>query len=76
MPSFKFSQIETATKVFHKQMQVTEIFMIDVKTLLSNRIPFDNEKDWWCIVGFKVDGEKIILLFIKTPKNVFSYGSS
>ena len=32
--------------------------------------------DWRYIVGYQVDGETIIPPFIKTPKNIFSYGVS
>ena len=28
------------------------------------------------MVGYQVDGETILPLFIKTPKNIFSYGVS
>ena len=33
-------------------------------------------KDWGYIVGYQIDEETIILLFIKTPKNIFSYSVS
>ena len=33
-------------------------------------------KDWGYIVGYQIDKETIILLFIKTPKNIFSYSVS
>ena len=44
--------------------------------VLSDKVPCNNEKYWHFIVGYQVDGEKIIPLFIKTPKNTFSYGVS
>ena len=51
--------------------------MIDInKVALSDKMPCNNEKGWWYIVGYQVDGETIIPLFIKTPKNIFSYGVS
>ena len=31
---------------------------------------------WRYIVGYQVDGQAIIPMFLKTPKNVFSYGVS
>ena len=49
--------------------------MIDVnKVVLSNEVSRNNEKDKRCLVGYQVDGETIILLFVKTPKNLFSCG--
>ena len=72
---FKFGQIEVASKDFHKQRQITDIFTIDVnKVVLSDKVPCNNGKDWRYIVGYQVDGETIMPLFIKTPKNIFSYG--
>ena len=77
MSSFKFGQIEVASKDFHKQRQITDIFTIDVnKVVLSDKIPCNNEKDWQYIAGYQVDEETIIPLFIKTPKNMFSHGVS
>ena len=74
---FKFRQIEVASKDFHNQSQVADILTIDVKKVgLTDRVPCNNMKDWQCIVGYQVDGEKIIPLFIKTPKNIFSHGVS
>ena len=35
-------------------------------------MPF-NGKDRQSIVGYQIDEETIILLFIKTPENIFSY---
>ena len=72
---FKFGQIELASKDFHKQRHINDMFMTDVnKVVLSDKVPCNNGKDWWYIVGYQVDGETIISLFIKTPKNIFSYG--
>ena len=74
---FKFGQIEVAFKDFYKQRQITDIFTIDVnKVVLSDKVACNNGKDWRYIVGYQVDGETIIPLFIKTPKNIFSYGVS
>ena len=74
---FKFGQIEVASKDFHKQRQITDIFTIDVnKVVLSDKVPCNNGKDWRYIVDYQVDGETIIPLFVKTPKNLFRYGVS
>ena len=66
----KFGQKQVATKDFNGQRQITDIFTIDV-----NRVPCSNEKDCRYIVDYQVDGG-LILLFIKMPKNIFSYGVS
>ena len=77
MSSFKFGQIEVASKYFHKQRQITDIFTIYVnEAVLSDKVPCNNGKDWRYIVGYQIDGETIIPLFIKTPQNIFSYGVS
>ena len=44
--------------------------------VLSDKVPYNNGKDWRYIVGYQVDGKIIMPLFIKTPKNIFSYGVS
>ena len=55
---------------------MTDIFTIDVnKLVVSDKVPCNNGKDCRYIVGYQVDGA-LIPLFIKTPKNVFSYGVS
>ena len=77
MSSFKFGQIEVASKYFHKQRQITDIFTIYVnEAVLSDKVPCNNGKDWPYIVGYQVDGETIIPLFIETPQKIFSYGVS
>ena len=51
--------------------------MIDVnKAVLSGKMSCNNGKDLWYIVGYQLDGETIMLLLIKTPKNIFNYGVS
>ena len=71
---FKFGQIGVASKDFHKQRRITDIFTIDVnKVVLSDKVPCNNGKDWRHNAGYQADGETIIPLFIKTPKNVFSF---
>ena len=50
--------------------------MIDVnKLVISDKVSYNNGKDCRYIVGYQVDGV-LILLFIKTPKNVFNHGVS
>ena len=44
--------------------------------VLSGKVLCNDGEDWWYIVGYQVDEETIIPLFIKTPKNIFSYGVS
>ena len=65
---FKFGQIEVASKDFHKQIQITDVFKIVAnKLVLSDKVSCNNGKDWWYIVDYQVDGKTIISLFIKTP---------
>ena len=42
--------------------------------MISDKVSCNNGKDC-CIVGYQVDGA-LIPLFVKTPKNIFSYGVS
>ena len=44
--------------------------------VLPDKVPCNNGKDWWYTADYQVDGETIIPLFIKTPKNIFSCGVS
>ena len=72
----KFAQKEVTNKDFHGQRQITAIFTIDMnKFVISDKVPFNSGKDCPYIVGYQADGA-LIPLFIKTPKNVFSYGVS
>ena len=72
----KFGQKEVTTKDFYGQRQITDIFTIDVnKLVISNKVPCNNGKDCRYIVSYQVDWV-LIPLFIKTPKNIFSYGVS
>ena len=74
MKMLKFGQKEVTTKDFYGQRQITDIFTIHVnKLVISDKVPCNNGKDCPYIVGYQVDGA-LIPLFIKTPKNVFSYG--
>ena len=73
---FKFGQKEITTKDFYRQRKITVIFTIDVnKVVVSDKVLCNNGKDCHYIVGYQVD-EAVIPLFIKTPKNIFSYGVS
>ena len=72
----KFGQKEVTTKGFYEQRQITDIFTINMnKLVISDKVPCNNGKDYRYIVGYLADGA-LIQLFIKTPKNVFSYGVS
>ena len=67
---------EVTTKDFYGQRQITDIFMIDInKVVVSDKVPCNNGKDCRYIVGYQADGA-LVPLFIKTPKNIFSYGVS
>ena len=72
----KFGQKEVTTKDFYGQRQITDIFTTDVKkVVVSDKVPCNNGKDRRYVVGYQVDGA-LIPVFIKTPKNIFSYGVS
>ena len=73
---FKFGQKEVTAKDFYRQTQITDLFTIDInKVVVSDKVPCNNGKDCCYIVGYQVD-EALIPLFIKTSKNIFSYGVS
>ena len=73
MSSFKFGQKQIPSKYFRNQL--TGILTINVNNLvLSDRVSCNDGKDWWYTVGYQVDGEIIIPLFMKTPKNLLTYG--
>ena len=72
----KFGQKEVTTKGFYEQRQITDIFTINMnKLVISDKVPCNNGKDYRYIVGYLAD-VALIQLFIKTPKNGFSYGVS
>ena len=72
----KFGQKEVTTNELYGQRQITDISTIDVnKLVISDKVPCNNRKDCRYIVGYQVDGV-LVPLFIKTPKNIFSYGVS
>ena len=72
----KLGQKEVTTKDFYGQRQITDIFTIDVnRVVVSDKVPCNNGKDRRYIVGYQVD-EALIPLFIKTPRDIFSYGVS
>ena len=63
-------------KTFIDKDKKTDIFIIDVnKGVVSDKVSCNNGKDCHYIVGYQVNGA-LIQLFIKTPKNIFSYGVS
>ena len=54
MKMFKFGQIEVASKDFHKQRQITDIFTTDVnKVVLSDKVPCNIGKDWGILWAIK-----------------------
>ena len=60
--------------VTNKQRQMTDIFSINVnKFVLSDIVLCNNGEDWWYIVGYQVDGEIFIPLFIRTPQDICIY---
>ena len=72
----KFGQKEVTIKDFYGQRQITDLFTIDVsKVVISDKVPCNNGKDCRYIVGYQAH-EALILLFIKTPRYIFSYGVS
>ena len=74
---FQIGQKEIVCKDFYKQKQVADIIRVIVnKVVVSDKVSCNNRKSWWYIIGFQVDRETMIPLFIKTPKNIFSYGMS
>ena len=69
----KFGQKEITTKDFYRQRQITDLFTINVnKVVVSEKVPCSNGKDCRYIVGYQAN-EALMPLFIKTPKNIFSY---
>ena len=73
---FKYGQKEVTSKDFYGRRQITDFFTIGVnKLVVSDKVPANNGKDYCYIVCYQVD-EVLIPLFIKTPKNCFSYGVS
>ena len=72
----KLGQKEVKTKDFYGQRQITDIFTINVnRVVISGKVWYNNWIDCHYIIGYQVDGG-LVPLFIKTPKNIFSYGVS
>ena len=72
----KLGQTEVTIKDFYRQREITDIFTIDVnKAMVSDKVSCNNGKDRRYIVGFQLDGG-LVPLFIKTPRDIFSYGVS
>ena len=72
----KFGQKEVTAKDFYGERQITDIFTIDTnKVVASDKVPCNNGEYCRYIVGYQVN-KALIKLFIKTPKNLFSYGAS
>ena len=72
----KLDQKEVTTKDFYDRRQITDIFTTDVnKVVISDKMSCNNGKDCRYVVGYQVNGA-LMPLFIKAPKNIFSYGVS
>ena len=70
----KFGQTEVTTEYFYGQRQITDLFTIDVnKVVVSDIVSCNNGKDYHYIIGYQAN-EMLIPLFIKTSKDIFSYG--
>ena len=70
----KLGQNKVTTKDFYGQRQITDIFTFDVNRVVTpDKVSCNNWKDCCYIVGYQVDGA-LAPLFIKTSKNIFSYG--
>ena len=68
--------VKKRLQITYGQRQITDIFTNDVnKLVVSDKVSCTNGKDCRYIVGYQVDGV-MIPLFIKTPKNIVSYGVS
>ena len=53
----KFDQKEVAVKEFYSQRQITDIFTIDAnKVVVSDKVPYNNEKDCRYILGIRSMG--------------------
>ena len=77
MFNFKFGEIEIVSKDFHKQRQINDIVTINVnKVVVSDKVSCNKNQDWWYIVDYQVDVKRVIPLFTKTLKDIFSYGVS
>ena len=76
MKMLKFGQKEVITKDFYGKRQITDIFTVDVnKVVVSNKVSCNNGKDCVYVVGYQVN-DALIPLFIKKPRDIFSYGVS
>ena len=72
----KFGQKEVTSKDFYGKRQITEIFTIDInKVVVFDKVSCSYGKDCLYIVGYQAD-ETLMPLFMKTPRDIFSYGVS
>ena len=56
---------------------MTDLFKINRNTVVVlDRVSTNNGNNWQYIANYQVDRKTIIPLFIKTPKNINSYGVS
>ena len=74
MSSFKFCQKKIAFKDLSSKVGHWLILIGVNKVMLSDSVSCSNRKDWWYIVGYQVNKETNIPLFIKTSENILRYG--
>ena len=69
MTSFTFGKIQVTSKDFYKQRPITDMLKSDVnKIVVSVKVSCNNGENRCYIIGYQVDGETIIPMFIKTSK--------
>ena len=56
------------------QAKTNNSYFYDGRTqMASDKVSYNNGKDWRYIIDYDVDMETVIPLFIKTPKTTFDY---
>ena len=69
MTSFTFGKIQVTSKDFYKQRPITDMLKSDVnKIVVSVKVSCNDGENGHYIIGYRVDGETIIPMFIKTSK--------
>ena len=71
---YKFAQVQISNKNFNSEYNVTNF--VDLEKIRVNEGVAANKHDTRFIIGYEVEPGKIILLYIKTPKDCVSYGVS
>ena len=74
--SFKFGDISVVSKEFYSKYQVTDIFSIDLRCIVITEGIQCNRQDMRYIIGYKEGPNKVIPLYVRTPKNCWSSGVS